>query len=156
MKRPVVTAVILFAIAGLAGCPIYSHDDEGCYQDSDCAQGYVCNDYNGGDCVAAVTMKSCTKPSDCDSTYTCTPAGVCQTGDCTFSGCIAGYTCDASSGTWGCVPNGSGAAGSSGQAGAGDTAGAAGQGSAGGQGGAGGQSAAAAGAADSSGGVAGG
>jgi len=126
MKRPMVTAVLLFAITGLAGCPIYDHEDDGCYRDSDCARDYVC-DYDSGYCV--LPNKTCSRPSDCDSTSTCTPAGVCQPGDCTFShGCVSGYFCDSSSGVWQCVPNGSvttsaGAAGEGGQS----TGGAAGQ-----------------------------
>jgi hypothetical protein len=134
MKRPMVTAVLLFAVAGLAGCPIYDHESDGCYRDSDCAQSYVC-DTNSGACVLP-NMPSCSKPSDCDSTYTCTSAGVCLTGDCTFNSCVSGYRCDSSGGTWACVANGSiGAAGESGAAGAAQTSGQAGQGGAAGQGG---------------------
>jgi hypothetical protein len=131
MKRPVVTAVFLFAVAGLAGCPVYDHDSDGCYRDSDCARNYVCNQ-NNGDCVLANDL-SCSRPSDCDSTSTCTSAGLCAYGDCTFNGCVAGYRCDSSTKVWLCVANGSGAAGASGQAGAGDVTG---QGAASGQAGA--------------------
>ena len=155
MKRPVVTAVFLCAIASLAGCPIYDHEDDGCYRDSDCARSYIC-DYQTGNCVLPNSTRGCTKPADCDSTSTCTPAGVCQPGDCTFShGCVSGYFCDSSSGIWQCVPNGSvsGAAGSPGEGGAG------GDGQISAEGGAAGQSFAAAGAAgesSSNGGAAGG
>ena len=119
MKRPVMTAVFLVAIAGLAGCPIYDHEDDGCYRDSDCARDYICN-FNG-DCVRPAN-DTCSRPSDCDSTSTCSPSGVCVAGDCTFShGCVSGYFCDSSSGIWQCVANGSvtGAAGSTGESGAG-------------------------------------
>ena len=115
MKRPVITAGLLCALAGLAGCPIYDHENAGCHADRDCASNYVC-DRHSGDCVQAFNS-SCTKPSDCDATATCTPAGSCVFGDCTFNPCFAGYRCDASSGIWSCVPNGSGAAGSSSQGG---------------------------------------
>jgi hypothetical protein len=149
MKRPLVTAVFLCAIAGLAGCPIYDHESDGCYRDSDCALNYICNNRTG-DCVVPSNF-SCTRPSDCDSTATCTPAGVCMSGDCTFyNGCVAGYRCDSSQGFWGCVPNGSGAAG---QAGASNETAAAGQGGSAGQGG---QSSTSAGADTAGGGLAGG
>ena len=147
MKRPVVTAVLLLAVAGLAGCPIYDHENAGCYRDRDCASNYVCDRY--GDCVLP-DNSFCNKPSDCASTSTCTPAGTCSIGDCSFLGCVAGYTCDSSTGVWGCVVNGSGAGGASGQAGSTASAG---QGGAGDQAasagaGQGGQSVASAGAAD--------
>jgi hypothetical protein len=126
MKRPVITAVLLFAVAGLAGCPVYDHENSGCYRNSDCAQSYVC-DTQSGDCVAP-GVYNCTKPADCDATYTCTSAGVCVPGDCTFNGCLSGYRCDSSSDAWGCVLNGSaGAAGESGVAGESGASGAAGQ-----------------------------
>jgi hypothetical protein len=140
MKRPVVTAVFLFVIAGLAGCPIYDHENAGCYQDRDCGSSFVCNTQTG-DCVA-IDSARCTRPTDCDSTFTCTSEGICRSGDCSFSSCVAGYRCDSSSGIWQCVANGSGEAGSSAQAGEG--------GASAGQGGAAGQAAAASGAADMS------
>lgn len=121
MKRPVMTAVFLVAIAGLAGCPIYDHEDDGCYRDSDCARDYVCN-FHTGNCVSSFDNNdnSCSRPSDCDSTSTCSPAGVCVAGDCTFThGCVSGFFCDSSSGIWQCVANGSvsGAAGNGGEGG---------------------------------------
>jgi len=134
MKRSVVTAVFLFALVGLAGCPIYDHENAGCYRDGDCAANYVCNQ-NNGDCVAAISL-SCAKPSDCDSTATCAATGLCVFGDCTFNGCIAGYSCSSGSGVWECAPDGSGAAGSSGQGGESGASAAAGQGGAGGASGA--------------------
>jgi hypothetical protein len=107
MKRPVLTAGFLFAVAGLAGCPMYDHEDAGCYRDSDCARGYWCDQHNR-DCVVANGVPTCAKPSDCDTTSTCAPAGVCEYGDCDLNhGCVAGYRCDSSSGVWECVPNGS-------------------------------------------------
>jgi len=118
MKRPVITAVFLFAVVGLAGCPVYDHEDAGCYRDSDCARGYICE--QNGDCVAVSDTTTCHQPADCDTTSTCTPAGVCEVGDCTFyHGCVAGYRCDSSNGLWACVLDNGGAAGSGGQAAAG-------------------------------------
>jgi hypothetical protein len=146
MKRPVVTAVFLLAVAGLAGCPIYDHQDAGCFRSSDCARGYLCDQYNG-DCVPATDTSYCAQPADCDVTSTCTPAGLCEFGDCSFRGCVAGYQCDSSSGVWACVPNGTIPDAGSNEAGA----------SAGGSAGQGGQSVGTAGAPDvSTGGVAGG
>src|SRR5450432_4257436 len=116
MKRPVLTAVFLVAVAGLAGCPIYDHEGDGCDRDSDCGRDYIC-DQPSGDCILGSNI-GCRAPSDCDMTSTCTPAGVCMTGDCSFyHGCVAGYRCDSSSGVWACVPGTAGAAGSSSQAG---------------------------------------
>jgi hypothetical protein len=125
MKRPVVTAVILFAVAGLAGCPIYDHENDGCYRDSDCAQNYFC-DKTTGDCRSA-SAYSCTKPSDCDRTSTCTPSGQCMSGDCYFNGCVAGFFCDSSTGIWQCIANGTGEAGAAGASDAAGQGGAAGQ-----------------------------
>ncbi len=111
MKRPVVTAMFLFALAGVAGCPIYDHESAGCYRDSDCGQNYFCD--NAGDCRLATTGFSCTTPSECDETSTCTASGQCMIGDCSFynHACVAGFRCDSSSGIWQCVANGTGAAG---------------------------------------------
>src|SRR5947209_8386198 len=120
MKRPVVTAVFLFAVVGLAGCPVYDHESDGCYRDSDCARDFVC-DVHSGDCVVATDVR-CYAPSDCDTSSTCTPAGFCMSGDCSFyDGCVAGYRCDSSNDVWQCVANGSG--GTSGAAGQGGAAG---------------------------------
>lgn len=151
MKRPVLTAGFLFAVAGLAGCPIYDHQDAGCYRDSDCARGYWC-DQQSGACVVVNGGPTCNKPTDCGATSTCTPAGVCQYGDCDLNhGCVAGYQCDSSTGLWECVPNGSVPDAGSSEAGASSTAAGASAGGAAGD-----QSAGTAGALDiSTGGVAG-
>ncbi len=137
MKRPVVTALFLCAAAALAGCPIYDHEDAGCYRNSDCASGYVCDDHTG-ECyqpsVPSNGDNSCGKPSDCGVNETCSKTGQCVSGDCTFSGCVSGYVCDSSSGTWQCISSAAvGAAGAGGMSGAaGDTAvGAAGESAAG-------------------------
>jgi hypothetical protein len=117
MKRPVVTALLLCAVATLAGCPIYDHNDDGCRRSSDCGPGYSCNQ-DTGDCFQP-NDNSCSKPSDCGVNQTCTKAGECVAGDCSFSSCVSGYTCDPSSGTWGCVLTSSiGAAGAGNEGGA--------------------------------------
>jgi hypothetical protein len=115
MKRPVVTALFLCAVATLSGCPIYDHADAGCYNDSDCGLGYQC-DSRSGDCYLPSTS-NCSRPQDCGVNETCSKSGACVVGDCTFSGCVSGYECDSSSGIWACVLNGSvGAAGAAGAA----------------------------------------
>lgn len=124
MKRALVTAVFLGAVAALGGCPIYSHEDDGCYRNSDCAPGYSCDDRTGA-CYAPGGPDSCVRPSDCGVNQTCNRSGVCVSGDCSFHGCVAGYTCDSSSGIWECVSSSSGAAGAgNGSAGAAGSAGA--------------------------------
>jgi hypothetical protein len=127
MKRPVVTALILCAVATLSGCPIYDHEDAGCYHSSDCEPGYVCDDRSGDCYLPSSNTNSCSRPQDCAVDETCTSAGQCITGDCSFpgSGCVSGYTCDSSSGIWSCVPSGSiGSAGAAGASGSNDSAGA--------------------------------
>ena len=117
MKRPVVTALFLCAVATLSGCPIYDHADAGCYNDSDCAVGYLCDDRSGDCYQPSSSNNGCNRPQDCGVNETCSKAGACVVGDCTFSGCVSGYECDSSSGIWACVLNGSvGAAGAAGTA----------------------------------------
>jgi hypothetical protein len=119
MKRPMVTTLILCAVATLSGCPIYDHEDAGCYSSSDCAPDYAC-DSRSGDCYLPSSNNSCSRPQECAVDETCSSAGECVTGDCTFpgSGCVSGYECDSSSGIWSCVPNGSAGSGGSAEAGA--------------------------------------
>jgi hypothetical protein len=110
MKRPVITALFLCVVAGLAGCPIYDHSNSGCYTNSDCGASFVCNQSTGV-CEGAF---SCTKPEDCGANTTCTPSGQCRPGDCSFyNGCVAGYRCD-SSGIWQCVADDAGVPGAGG------------------------------------------
>lgn len=122
MKRPVVTALFLCAAAALPGCPIYDHEDAGCYRNSDCAIGYVCDD-NTGECYQPSPLPGgdtrCVKPSECAVNETCDKTGHCVSGDCTFSGCVSGYECDSSSGAWQCVSGAAGAGGAGGMSGAG-------------------------------------
>jgi hypothetical protein len=118
MKRPVVTLLFLCAVASLSGCPIYDHQDAGCYHSSDCAPGYVCDDRSGDCYLPSSSSNGCSRPQDCPVNETCSRAAVCVSGDCSFpdTGCVSGYTCDSSSGIWACVPSGS--IGSAGAAGA--------------------------------------
>lgn len=130
MKRPIVTAVFLLAVTLLAGCPIYSHDDGGCFVNADCAPQFAC-DRSSGLCYLPGDL-NCSRPSDCDPTATCTPNYQCQVGDCSFYGCVNGYVCDKSQGIWQCLPGGAGGSGGAGAAGASE-GGAAGAVTAGGQ-----------------------
>jgi hypothetical protein len=128
MKRAVLSAVFLAAAAGLGGCPIYSHQDDGCWRDKDCQNGYLCDD-STGDCYSPSSGSGrCARPSDCGVNQTCSSAGLCVSGDCSFSGCVSGYRCDASTRIWQCIssdtPNGGAGGRSSG--GAAQAAGAAG------------------------------
>lgn len=107
MKRAVLSVLFLSAITALGGCPIYSHDDDGCWRDRDCADGYLCNDSSGVCYLAGNGAASgrCVRPSDCVPNYTCNSSGQCVSGDCSFNGCVSGYRCDASSGIWQCISN---------------------------------------------------
>jgi hypothetical protein len=122
MKRALASTLFLCVAAVLGGCPIYGHEDEGCYRDRDCAPGYYCEDRKG-DCVAEAAAPTCSRPADCSGSQTCSSRGVCESGDCTFNGCVSGYVCGANAGVWQCIarsaPNGS--AGAAGESGAGST-----------------------------------
>jgi hypothetical protein len=108
MKKPAFpAALMLVSFVGLAlpGCPIYD-DSDGCFDTSDCAYGYVCDEYSG-DCVAERDL-SCRRPSDCGVNETCDRFGTCSSGDCSFAsvGCVAGYECSNEQGIWECVREG--------------------------------------------------
>ena len=104
MKKSAFTAALLFIAAGLSGCPIYDDDDAGCYTDSDCASGFVCDDRDQL-CYEEEESGACRRPSDCGTNETCSRSGTCMTGDCHFAsvGCVRGYECSAESGRWQCV-----------------------------------------------------
>jgi hypothetical protein len=147
MKKWALPALLLSIGIGLSGCPIYDHDDEGCYVDSDCAAGYSCDDHSGA-CYRN-DNDACRKPSDCGANETCSRSGSCMPGDCHFEsiGCIRGFVCSSESGRWECVDDDAAAAGGGGggesaaEGGAPARAGAPGQGGGGsGEGGASGQS----------------
>ncbi|HET7542776.1 MAG TPA: hypothetical protein VFK05_23050 [Polyangiaceae bacterium] len=129
--RLAVTAVFLVALGAFGGCQSSSMD-EGCIDDSDCAPGSQC-DYSSGECRTPPDggNDSCRAPSDCAPSYTCGEKGTCMPGDCYFNGCVTGFDCQSSTGTWECLPSSGGAAGASNedgdsQAGSGGVAGAAG------------------------------
>lgn len=106
-------ALLLFAVAS-SGCPVYDSTD-GCYDDLDCYDGYVCDDRSGA-CVAETSTPepgSCSRPRDCGANETCGRSGTCVEGDCSFKsvGCVRGYECSAESGRWECVASGQGEGG---------------------------------------------
>ncbi len=110
MKRAFLAAVFLASVSMLGGCPIYNHDEDGCYRDSDCGIDYSCNRQTG-DCYLPGGGDSCRRPSDCGVNQTCNVDGRCVSGDCSFDGCVSGYRCDSSSGIWECVSTASGGSG---------------------------------------------
>ncbi|MES1178452.1 MAG: hypothetical protein ABUL62_29290 [Myxococcales bacterium] len=124
MKRAVLSAVFLAALGALGGCPIYSHDDDGCWRDRDCAYGYLCDDSSGVCYLPGSDNGRCGRPSDCGVNQTCSSSGLCVSGDCSFSGCVSGYRCDGSGPSWQCVSSTGGS--SNGDAGGGSAGGASG------------------------------
>lgn len=106
MKRTALVSLFLVTGALLPGCPIYG--DEGCASDSDCPVAYVC-DGTAGLCRPESDI-ACTQPSECASSETCSSAGLCRVGDCSWPdiGCVAGFECSNDGGLWACVREGSG------------------------------------------------
>lgn len=118
MKKSAFPAALLLLGVVLSGCPVYESDDVDCFNDLDCAVGYVCDDPSGR-CVAEATTPeaaSCRRPSDCGTNETCSRFGTCSTGDCHYAsvGCIRGYECSPDSGRWECVAAGAGEGGNGG------------------------------------------
>jgi hypothetical protein len=89
-----------------------------CGGDQDCPNGYSCNlqtsecqSYGAQDAgapappVDATTSvpPSCSQPSDCPGGYTCAGGGTCELGDCSITGCLAGYVCELENGSLECV-----------------------------------------------------
>jgi len=117
MKKPALPAAILllgFVGLGLPGCPIYDHEESGCYETSDCQYGYVCDQYDGS-CILE-DVSSCRSPNDCGVNETCDRFGTCSVGDCSFAsvGCVSGYECKLQRGRWECVTERAGSGGSPG------------------------------------------
>jgi hypothetical protein len=114
MKRIALVLLIFSAGAMLPGCPIYGSDDDGCIYDSDCPTSYVC-DSDLGLC-RPLSVLSCDSPGDCASNETCSRAGECRAGDCSWSdiGCVQGFACSRESGIWECVRGSSSGSGGSG------------------------------------------
>lgn len=112
MRRFVSFATLLVASSLLGGCPIYPADS--CYSAHDCSSGYTCDSYLG-QCVAdpgndddSVTPppsppvdpppppprdRTCSDPAQCEAGETCGEQGFCLPGDCTFWGCVEGFSC---------------------------------------------------------------
>jgi hypothetical protein len=131
MKRALLIGLSLSSAALLSGCPIYPEERLFCETNLDCPAGYAC-DGDTGYCrvvggSGGATGKSCDAPKDCGFNQTCSSKGVCKTGDCSFHGCVTGYTCVVDQGTWACV-SGSSDAGADAEAGTGGTGGAGGTG----------------------------
>lgn len=106
--------VIFLALLGVVGACSTTTMDDGCYRDSDCGSGYLC-DNSSGACYLATDGNdvTCSAPSDCRESYTCGKDGQCLPGDCYFNGCVSGFECQSSTGTWECLPSSGGAAGAS-------------------------------------------
>lgn len=105
MKRALSWSATLLATLALAGCPIYPDDGSGCYSDSDCGHGYVC-DYPSGMCMRTDHGRECTSPSECAFGYTCGSDYRCHSGSCyqRNGDCVAGYSCQSSyNGVWQCL-----------------------------------------------------
>jgi hypothetical protein len=111
MKKSAIPAALLLTLVGLSGCPIYDHDDSGCYDHADCAPGYWC-DSDTGSCFTEDRV-GCNEPSDCGENETCGRNATCTIGDCHFDsvGCLEGYVCSSDSGRWLCVREDAGAGG---------------------------------------------
>lgn len=130
MKKSAVPAALLLLAIGSSGCPVYDSRDNGCYDDWDCRDGYVC-DIHSGACVVDdgpvppdTSTHTCNEPTDCGTNETCSRAGTCKVGDCHFEsiGCVRGYECSKASGRWQCVSGGQGDAGADGGGSAGASA----------------------------------
>jgi hypothetical protein len=104
MKKSALPAALLLFAASLSGCPIYDHDQRGCYRDSDCAAGYSC-DTESGSCASEPESAACRRPSDCETNETCSRSATCMVGDCHFEsvGCVRGYVCASVDDRWACV-----------------------------------------------------
>jgi hypothetical protein len=104
--------VLLCAGLVLPGCPVFP--ENGCLSDGDCAQGFACEARTGLCVPSERPARVCSAPSHCGFNETCSLRGICVPGDCTFSGCVAGYTCDRDSGVWQCIASSSGVGGAGG------------------------------------------
>jgi hypothetical protein len=113
MKKSAFPAALLLTLTGLSGCPIYEHDDAGCFDDLDCAYGYLCDGATGACYAPQDSGIACDEPSDCGTNETCSRTGSCAIGDCHFPsvGCVQGYVCSAEDGRWMCVSEAEGQGG---------------------------------------------
>ena len=104
----------LIGLAGLvvSGCPIYA--EEHCYSDYDCPSNAYCS--VDGECIpypsgsgggsGGSSNVPCTHPDQCGANSVCGADSTCHTGDCSFSGCVAGYKCVIEQDLFVCVPSG--------------------------------------------------
>jgi hypothetical protein len=127
MKRFVAAPLLLVFGLLVPGCPIYGSDG-GCATDSDCPDSYLCDDL-----VGSCRPNNCASPSDCPSNQTCSRAGSCRAGDCSWAdiGCVAGFVCSSRTGTWECLRSGAAGGESAGGAAGSNAGGASGNASAG-------------------------
>lgn len=125
MRRALSMSLALVAPLILVGCPIYPEEPYGCTTSADCGQNRAC-DLTTGECYVPKTGTGgtggggtgCTAPGDCGLNETCSKNGQCRIGDCSFHGCVTGYSCDIADGTYTCVAADAGAGGQGGSAGA--------------------------------------
>jgi len=109
MKKSSFSAALLLIGLTVSGCPVYDDDDVGCYEDIDCQNGYVCDASTGACLRGTDSSQACNEPNDCGTNETCSRAGSCVIGDCSFAsvGCVRGFECSPESGRWECVEKGS-------------------------------------------------
>lgn len=114
MKRLSLLGFVGLLAGILGGCPIWPGDGDGCV----------------GDCGVPVPGQ-CWQPSDCYQNETCGADWQCHSGDCTWWGCVDGFTCQVNSNRASCQPDwGTGGAGAGGAGVAGGATGGAGTGGA--------------------------
>jgi hypothetical protein len=109
MPKATLSLLILPALIA-AGCPVY---DDGCYSDSDCGPGYLC-EIPSGLCVREKPEgpARCDEPRDCPLLApTCDRFGRCTELGCAQAGCVDGYECVESGGGERCRPETPGSAG---------------------------------------------
>jgi hypothetical protein len=133
MKRLFGLALFGVTTAVLGGCPVYSGNQtnsyevcnqDGCYWCPENTLSNGCVPAGGGQCQGYEPCGSvsndagipsddtgtgttfCTQPSNCPEGYTCAASGTCQLGDCSVTGCVAGYSCELENGSLTCVSEG--------------------------------------------------
>ncbi|MBN1606736.1 MAG: hypothetical protein JW940_08885 [Polyangiaceae bacterium] len=121
MKRLFLWSLVS-APAALMGCHD-GHSEHGCIADVECAPGYVC-DLLDNECVRPT--RRCHGPEDCGTNETCGSERVCRVGDCSFHGCVAGFSCEIVDARYSCVNESRAAAGAAGAPGTAESSSAAG------------------------------
>jgi hypothetical protein len=87
------------ACAALTGCHD-GHSEQGCIADVECAPGYVC-DLLSNQCLRPT--ERCHRPQDCGTNETCGSDRACHVGDCSFHGCVAGFSCEIVDARYACL-----------------------------------------------------